>query len=863
MIHDGAPRTIYVMGRAPNSGAPQRVSAHVVPKATASSPFSVAAGTGDDEEEKTTIESGWEEEPSTTVEQGEVADRIRALGVNPERRNTTNVTSTNGAMLDELTVDDQHANAAISMITPPMLQVRLVVTGGNDAGQEIAVLPGKTYTIGRAVENDIVLTDIAVSRKHFDLRHEAGAWVLVDRGSGNGTLVNGNLEDHPFMLANGDAIEIGNTTFRFELPNGAPRPQSSFDSSMDEPIERQHQRQQNDDDDEDEPSTVACKPVRTDELATPSHVPARSQPMQARQEPRAKTMPPPAPLRPRSPSVQPAYQPPHQQAPHHLGPMPGMSAAMTHQMGGPMPATTLPMPQQQNNGRPMGAQAPTMLGDSMGISMQGNMHGPGPMQGQMPGMLPSTIPGQAPPMGSQPQMYNSYPGNGQPQPQPNMAQMLVINGMPPGRDATSTALVPPTPYGGMPVMVPQQPAYVAPTIPRKTKLILGGAGLTLFAAIATVAIIKGAGGGGAKPGPDKGSATTTTTTTKQSVNDSTKKDTPKSEPKVTPIVTPTKTAPVVTPTKTDPPKTESKLATALKADLPKVEPTTPTVAPKVDPKIAVVPPPKVEAPKIAVVPPPKVETPKIAVVPPPKVETPKVEPKKKDPKKREPRKKEPTKVVKKEPPPPKEEAPDETPVVKKEPKRVAMGDTDGLRSKADALYKAKKFSDAANVMMAGSKSSADPEQAKDLRLKAGYYASFGKNYNIGMAQATSAKDAWTALTAARTFDNSLGGNYTSEINKRMGQVAPKAAVAFMAVRDYTKAKQAVGLAESSGNNNSTAQGVRSSLEQRAGELYREAQTLQTSDPAAATSKFREIQRMVDSTSPWHQKAGKALTAMKG
>ena len=53
-----------------------------------------------------------------------------------------------------------------------------------------------------------------------------------------------------------------------------------------------------------------------------------------------------------------------------------------------------------------GAQAPTMLGDSMGISMQGNMHGPGPMQGQMPGMLPSTIPGQAPPMGSQPQIVS-------------------------------------------------------------------------------------------------------------------------------------------------------------------------------------------------------------------------------------------------------------------------------------------------------------------------------------------------------------------------------------------------------------------------------------------------------------------------
>ena len=81
------------MGRAPNPGAPQRVSAHVVPKAQAFS---------EEEEEKTTIESGWEEEASTTVEQGEVAEKIRALGVDaPARRGQgTNVTSTNASLID-------------------------------------------------------------------------------------------------------------------------------------------------------------------------------------------------------------------------------------------------------------------------------------------------------------------------------------------------------------------------------------------------------------------------------------------------------------------------------------------------------------------------------------------------------------------------------------------------------------------------------------------------------------------------------------------------------------------------------------------------------------------------------------------
>ena len=178
------------------------------------------------------------------------------------------------------------------------------------------------------------------------------------------------------------------------------------------------------------------------------------------------------------------------------------------------------------------------------------------------------------------------------------------------------------------------------------------------------------------------------------------------------------------------------------------------------------------------------------------------------------------------------------------------------------FYKAKKFTEAASVMLAASKAASDPEQSKELRLKGGFYGSFGKNFNTGMAPSTSAKDAWTALTAARTYDNSLGGDYIAEINSHMGEIAPKAAVAFMAGKNFVKAKEAVAVAERSGNSNSTTAGVRSSLEQKAGDLYKEADSLKSSDPAAATQKFREVQGMVDSKSPWHQKAGKALIAIK-
>src|ERR1700712_1976286 len=120
------------MGRAPNLGAPQRVSAHVVPKAAPAFVPEV------DEDDKTTIESGWEEEASTTVEQGEVAERLRALALGDGKgRSGTNITSTDGGELpDEPTVDDQRANAALAKLPPPAV-AKLLITAGNDAGQAL------------------------------------------------------------------------------------------------------------------------------------------------------------------------------------------------------------------------------------------------------------------------------------------------------------------------------------------------------------------------------------------------------------------------------------------------------------------------------------------------------------------------------------------------------------------------------------------------------------------------------------------------------------------------------------------------------------------------------------------------------
>ena len=72
-------------------------------------------------------------------------------------------------------------------------------------------------TLGRALDNDIVLPEDPVSAQHCRIvRQSDGSFELVDLGSTNKTWVNGHkVRSTP--LRNGDQIRIGTTTFVFEI----------------------------------------------------------------------------------------------------------------------------------------------------------------------------------------------------------------------------------------------------------------------------------------------------------------------------------------------------------------------------------------------------------------------------------------------------------------------------------------------------------------------------------------------------------------------------------------------------------------------------------------------------------------------
>ncbi len=94
-----------------------------------------------------------------------------------------------------------------------MIAAVVGVTGGL-AGRRFPV-GGKPVTFGRGEENDIVLTTASASRHHAELRRVADAFVLQDRGSSNGTWVNGERVTER-QLQPDDEIVIGDEAFRFE-----------------------------------------------------------------------------------------------------------------------------------------------------------------------------------------------------------------------------------------------------------------------------------------------------------------------------------------------------------------------------------------------------------------------------------------------------------------------------------------------------------------------------------------------------------------------------------------------------------------------------------------------------------------------
>ena len=73
---------------------------------------------------------------------------------------------------------------------------------------------GDATSIGRGVQNEIILRDPAVSRKHAEVTRQGETFLLCVQGA-TGTKVNGLPVAADCALAEGDVIEIAFSTLRF------------------------------------------------------------------------------------------------------------------------------------------------------------------------------------------------------------------------------------------------------------------------------------------------------------------------------------------------------------------------------------------------------------------------------------------------------------------------------------------------------------------------------------------------------------------------------------------------------------------------------------------------------------------------
>src|SRR5262245_34435816 len=75
-------------------------------------------------------------------------------------------------------------------------------------------LLGDRLTIGRGTQNDLVLPERNISRRHAQLVRRGAVWLVEDLGSYTGTYLRGRRPSRPAPLRPGDVLVLGDEQLR-------------------------------------------------------------------------------------------------------------------------------------------------------------------------------------------------------------------------------------------------------------------------------------------------------------------------------------------------------------------------------------------------------------------------------------------------------------------------------------------------------------------------------------------------------------------------------------------------------------------------------------------------------------------------
>ena len=99
-------------------------------------------------------------------------------------------------------------------------QVELIVRRSGQPEQKLPIGPGITH-MGRAEDNDLVLPDIGVSRRHARIVVDDDAVRFEDLGSGNGSFYRGRRIEQQ-VVVDGDEIVIEPFVLQFRIVEQVP-----------------------------------------------------------------------------------------------------------------------------------------------------------------------------------------------------------------------------------------------------------------------------------------------------------------------------------------------------------------------------------------------------------------------------------------------------------------------------------------------------------------------------------------------------------------------------------------------------------------------------------------------------------------
>jgi len=106
--------------------------------------------------------------------------------------------------------------AATQEVTTELGRLVVVASPSGEPAAGTALSLDAITTIGRDVNNAIVIDDPFASSEHAVLTFRGRGWYLEDLGSTNGSYVNGNLVDGVAPLTFGDEIQVGQVRMRLE-----------------------------------------------------------------------------------------------------------------------------------------------------------------------------------------------------------------------------------------------------------------------------------------------------------------------------------------------------------------------------------------------------------------------------------------------------------------------------------------------------------------------------------------------------------------------------------------------------------------------------------------------------------------------